>query len=100
MIRLQNILELQNYDPNNKYNSIIFKQLGPGPDYRHVGWLLLFIYILSAYFQASAQTSSEFYWVPHPAWLRNGKYSQNFESRQKYEAIGRFLFYFYNIFGK
>lgn len=43
MIKLQNILELQNYDPNNKYNSIIFKELGPGPDYRHVACLFLFI---------------------------------------------------------
>ena len=34
LIRIQEILKIQNYDASSKSNSVILKQLGPGPDYR------------------------------------------------------------------
>ncbi|XP_044268477.1 glutamate receptor ionotropic, kainate 2-like [Tribolium madens] len=34
LIRLQDILKTQDYNSGNKYNSLMLKELGPGPDYR------------------------------------------------------------------
>lgn len=36
LIRLQEVLKLQNYDPDKRQNTIIVKQLGPGPDHRTI----------------------------------------------------------------
>lgn len=36
LIPLQDILKNQVYDGGNKHNSLLVKQLGPGPDYRFV----------------------------------------------------------------